>query len=766
MSRRHVNRGVLVLLLLGLILTAGHRRTKACGPFFSLPVFVGTVHPDPPWDVFVAGNLGLVTPTWARAHLLVAYRYLAGRPPAPVEQKGFLSRWAGRSSSPGASPEEARDGWLKARAGVPTRPRVGQLDLYRYDKKTYSSYLNCPADAFRTAAAMLDARVQQLGATHPAVYDWLVAQDAVFTNCAGPRTIPPPVAGSEPAAIRADRDYQIASALFYAGDYEAARQAFRQIAADSHSPWRTIAPYLVARALVRQGTVAGDRASLELAARELRRLEKDEASSEYRPAVRRLLDFVTLRIEPEARLRDLASALSGGSAGESAEQQLQDYTVLLDHYLESQAGVPATAQGLSRAGLDTVRKTDEMTDWILTFQTNDDEARAHALDRWRQSSSPAWLIAALAKTGPGDQQAAALIEAAGGVSEDAPAFPTVTYHATRLMIGAGETDRARARIDAVLPRARRGWTRSALNALVAKRASLERNLGEFVIFGLRQPAFFSSDLGGLEGPEELTRYEPYTGRKQPLGGRETLTIAPDMAETLNGSLPLSLFLDVATSPAVPGYLQRDLAVAAWTRAVMLDVPALGDRAAAIVARSVPELKPAAEDYLNARDGGDKRFALVLAALRNPGVSPVARAGLGRTTPISRIDDFRDNWWCGPGVPVSSPILSVDAADGNRGAAAPTRATFPGERERAAGRAEWTRLEAHGAAPNYLAGEALGYARAHPADPRVPEALALAVRATRFGCTDADTTRWSKAAFTLLHQKYPDTPWAKQTKYYY
>lgn len=49
---------------------------------------------------------------------------------------------------------------------------------------------------------------------------------------------------------------------------------------------------------------------------------------------------------------------------------------------------------------------------------------------------------------------------------------------------------------------------------------------------------------------------------------------------------------------------------------------------------------------------------------------------------------------------------------------------------------------------------------------MPEALALSVRATRFGPGDADTTTWSKTAFTLLHQRYPKSEWTKKTPYRY
>jgi len=72
----------------------------------------------------------------------------------------------------------------------------------------------------------------------------------------------------------------------------------------------------------------------------------------------------------------------------------------------------------------------------------------------------------------------------------------------------------------------------------------------------------------------------------------------------------------------------------------------------------------------------------------------------------------------------------------------------------------------GAAPNYIAQQVIQWANRTPDDPRVPEALHLAVTTTRFGCTDENTGRASKAAYDLLHRKYPNTPWAKKTKYWF
>ena len=80
--------------------------------------------------------------------------------------------------------------------------------------------------------------------------------------------------------------------------------------------------------------------------------------------------------------------------------------------------------------------------------------------------------------------------------------------------------------------------------------------------------------------------------------------------------------------------------------------------------------------------------------------------------------------------------------------------------------EWDRLSSLPPAANYLGGVAIAYARAHPDDPRVPEALYRVVRATYYGCTDDNTGKVSKEAFDLLHGRYPKSPWTEKTPYWF
>jgi hypothetical protein len=125
-----------------------------------------------------------------------------------------------------------------------------------------------------------------------------------------------------------------------------------------------------------------------------------------------------------------------------------------------------------------------------------------------------------------------------------------------------------------------------------------------------------------------------------------------------------------------------------------------------------------------------------------------------------MDSYRDNWWCSFETQVRA--AASDATE----AAATAPPAFLSEAQRAAAARERERLAAHGTAPNYFCRLAIEWANKSPDDPRVPEALHLAVRATRYGCADDETGPLSKAAFQLLHRKYPGSEWAKKTPYWY
>jgi hypothetical protein len=84
--------------------------------------------------------------------------------------------------------------------------------------------------------------------------------------------------------------------------------------------------------------------------------------------------------------------------------------------------------------------------------------------------------------------------------------------------------------------------------------------------------------------------------------------------------------------------------------------------------------------------------------------------------------------------------------------------------------EATRLDALPAGLVWVAQRTFDYVKAHPHDKDAPEALALVVHGTRYGCGEyndpSPQKAVSKQAFEMLHRMYPKSPWTAKTKYYY
>ncbi len=104
------------------------------------------------------------------------------------------------------------------------RPEVAPVDPERQLRGagSYDSYVNCLDDAFRNST--LAKRSAIWGAGSANLKRWAEGQDQVFANCDGERTMPLRVSSEDPLVV-ADRQYQMAAAAFYAGDWDLARRS-------------------------------------------------------------------------------------------------------------------------------------------------------------------------------------------------------------------------------------------------------------------------------------------------------------------------------------------------------------------------------------------------------------------------------------------------------------------------------------------------------------------------------------------------------------
>jgi hypothetical protein len=759
MNLKQIWKPVVALTLIISTLCFFPSRTNACGPFFTDAYFVFTKHPDFPLEQYAGGKLGIIQPSWARSYLVVAYRTLSASPLSDRETSDVMSLWKDRlnlSDNNSGNDEIAPKSWMDARKKVSGASELTEVRVYRHREKPneYEAFLNCQPEAFATATATLDERIKIYGADSPKLREWLAAQDVVFANCYEGNRLPDPTKDQDPM-VRADRAYQTAAANFYAMNFDLAKQQFDAIARDKNSTYRIVAPYLAARAMLRKGSLAEKpedaKPSLAEAEERLNAILKDSSLKFAHHGAARLLNLVRVRFRPQDKAHELAQQIMKKDALEDFKQGVWDYTYLLDKLIgeDEEGKKPAVPAGMT---------SDDLTDWIIAIQSTDASIGAHSRERWEKTKSLPWLIAAVLNASGKDARLNDLLGAAGNVNTSSPAFATVAFHRARVLNEAGRIGEARAVLDQVLAGDRKQFPASAVNLLLSERMMTAKNLSEFLRDAQREAAGFSANEDDREVPVDAKEAEQFAN-----GAKFFFDL--DAANVFNRAMPVAIMKDAVRLQLLPPNLRKDVATAAFARAALVDDNDTAGQAASVMQEYYPQMKEFVIAYQRATTPQARRFAAAFLSLKFPGVRPFVSAGIGRTSPIDGIDSYRDNYWCTePPVPQSVPFSSEDPQEANK--KQPVVAPDFLKASQALGARQFAAVQALGTAPNYFCKTAIEWATANPNDPRSPEALHLAVRSTRYGCTDTETGKLSKAAFDLLHKRYPNTKWANATKYWF
>lgn len=323
----------LAVALTALMLLNSLPSARARGPIAGNPIYVSEQSPDLPFEDFTNGRIGIVRPTFGRKTLFIAYRYLNGGSFTAEEQKDLVKALNG--TPPDENGSEAVKAWIDARKEF-VNEEQGVPDIYtEREYGGYDFFPNCAKNAFEVALQTLKDRAASYGADDKDVKAWLAAQDIVFENCDGGAQVPSELGAESATWLRKDRDYQIAAAHFYSLQFDEARKRFEKIGTDADSPWQEIAPYLVARTLIREGSLGKDeekkRKLFEQAEKRLQQVIL--SGGKYANASTQLLGLIKYQIHPEERVVELGRTLSAGSS-ENLRQDLIDYTWLLDKFEE------------------------------------------------------------------------------------------------------------------------------------------------------------------------------------------------------------------------------------------------------------------------------------------------------------------------------------------------------------------------------------------------------------------------------------------------
>lgn len=684
--------GVRVLAIAAaIVLAAG--AIDSC-TFDNPPILHFENRPDAPIERYIAGRLGIVEPTYARSHLVIAYRWLSGHPLNGKEQTDVAAFIHHRLRLEQTTRTGSAKKWLETRKSVPGAKPLETIDSFR-EGSDHDQYLNCTEDAFRTAAATLQGRIATFGASSKGVASWLAAQDAVFTNCGGGAFAAPAAAeDSLPKVIRKDRVYQIASAAFYSEQYDDAHAQFAAIARDADSPWAETAALVAARALIRAGFHSDE------AQAELRAFLANHQHTTLRPAAHRLLQYLRIRKEPDAVFAETSKRLATGTST-SLANDIGDYTILYDG--------------------EAAKPKDALTAWIANMQSGN---YADALAHWRASREVPWLVAALTHAKGSEPAARELLEAAKAVEPSSPAYVTLRYHRLRILPKGDPSYRHE--VDTVLALGDDTLGASARNAFRAFRLPITTSLDEFLRDAPRQVAGTYDQLE-LDEPDV------------------SWMLDKDGAARINRSLPLDLLVRAAGDTRVPAPIDRMLLIAAFTRAQILGRDDVALELAPRVARTFPEIAGALRKYVEAKPDERKWEALNL-IVHHPGLQPYVTALDNRFVYKIKLDDEahlmpRENWWCN--APPAGELAFAKVP--------------PDEQKR---------LGEIGSGSTYLLRQVVAWSNARPNDPRIPAAIAQAIKTTRWACPDSHTRAAAHAAYDFLHQRYPDSAAAKETKYWY
>ena len=751
--RRFVGVFVLALLL------ANPADISSCGPFLPGAIFTRAQGPDEE-RAFFAGHFGILQPAYERRYLAMAYRILSGEPLNDTQRAQVTDLERFRMGDANAELTK----WLAARKKVHNARPIENLEWYKR-APDFSVTPTCGADAFASARTTLAARVSQAGADSAEVRDWLNAQDTVFGDCAGGAQIPEPPPAGASERIRADRAYQIAAANFYAGNFDAARAQWRDIAADAGSPWHVSAPYLIARADLRESKYKEAEAQLKTVLG-----EKSETPVHHQ--ARDLLDYARAHLDPAAQMLAVSQRLMQPASKELGHD-LNDYTFLYDLLENGSAAdfrpgqTDAEMQNVIAKRwkrLQTVADGSDLTAWVLEFQSKD-ATRHEEVKRWRETKSTAWLLAA-ANAYRTDEDGRDILAALRVVPAASPAFATARFMAARILIDDKQPGEAAALLDEVLrPDATAGFDASTLNALHAERMRVARTFDEFLANAPRLLKLVADEGAIVNSPQIAKREMGAPVRAADSKKEPGYSLDTDAAVVFNTELPMSMWLGAVRAQSLPASVRGRLAQAGWVRATVL-----GDSNEPF-AEQLAMLKPSYAASLAgfARlPAAEQRFAGVFWILHHPELRPYADAGLPRQTGDGHIDEYRQNWWCGAEqAAAASPIGGSPILRQIYGGPQPKpAAAFLNAEEQKANQSQQTKVSAAGDGPTFLATAVIQWVHAHPGDARNPEALALVVKAGHYGCPVATKRAVVGQAFRLLHERYGKTTWAESTKYWY
>ena len=416
---------------------------------------------------------------------------------------------------------------------------------------------------------------------------------------------------------------------------------------------------------------------------------------------------------------------------------------------------------------------EDLTDWLFTYQIDNNESYLYAFSKYRQTNSDLWLMTAISKADKTSSELPRLMEEANQLSRTSLAFPTVAYHTARIYIEQGKSAEARKLLDDILA-SPDDLPISSVNQFMDLRLKLAETMEDYLRYSLRKPFAFQTE--GQSGTidefiaEQKKWYDPkYEEKSREEYEREVeerfenekkwqdrLMFDAAAMEVFNQHFPVSVMLEIEKSPAIPDYLREQFTMAVWTKSLILEDFATAQKIAPQVIKLRPEMDISINQILAAKTPAQKQSAVLFYILKNPILTPFIEDAFSKHDNVS--DQFdSDDWWCAPYDLEYDSEKNEDVPS-----RLPPKPKFLTEAQSQAAQTERKKIKDLGDAPMFLGKKVLEWSKRAPTDKRVPESLYIVYEANgwkKYTC--GNNTELRQEIGEVLKSRYPQSEWTQK-----
>lgn len=563
--------------------------------------------------------------------------------------------------------------------------------------------------------------------------------------------------------LQYDYEYQQAAEAYYGGEKEKTERFLNIISNNQNHPWFAQATYTL-------GLLYADD-DYSKAEQQFNNIIANPKYSEFHQASKGMLDYVLGQRDPFTLFKKAENTLFSSNDTATLKQAEIDY---LHFWPNSYLYGKISDKDYIGFEKRIIAEGNDMSQWILMWEHYRPEYLNVIKEKYQTNKSEPWLLALARFLPTTDVDYKNIEEKVSLLPKISVAYLTANYYIIQKAIDDGKIEKARQLISK-LPN--KNLSVVLQNYLENFKMQTASSLVELFSHSERRSYTVAETYGfTTDAEDKIIAKIPFLDNKA--------------KAIFESKTPLSKQLDLVIRDDIFSSKQTEfLRLTTMVRAFLLKEYDSARKIAVVLAKNNAELEKDLSRFIFANTNEDKEFYAVVFMLNYPGIgiyvyddamvditteSAVKNTGLYSRSNYKEIFDYNIARWdyCQPIRYISN---NNDNTDDDEKVLIYSwyynynldfTKNIITENDQKTAEVELDKIFQKFPA-NYFASVVLDYAKSHPKNTFIPEALHRVVLATRFaGCSDDKTSSFSKKTFQTLHSKYPKSYWAKQTPYHY